>query len=62
MASKRASEGVRRHDIEDVDTAGMQRDVDHLLFSSLSTLDKVCVECDLMGSNSSLPDTLWGEK
>ena len=42
----------------------MQRDVDHLLFSSLSTLNKVCVECDLMDSNSSLPedmDAIWGE-
>ena len=65
MESKRASKGVRRHDIENVDEAGMQRDVDHLLFGSLSTLNKVCVECDLMGSNSSLPedmDTIWGER
>ena len=65
MEAKRASEGVRRHDNENVDEAGMQRDVDHLLFGSLSTLNKVCVECDLMGSNSSLPedmDTIWGER
>ena len=65
MESKRASKGVRRHDIENVDEAGMQRDIDHLLFGSLSTLNKVCVECDLMGSNSSLPedmDAIWGER
>ena len=62
MESKRASKGGRRHDIENVDVAGM---LDHLLFGSLSTLNKVCVECDPMGSNSSLPEdmgTLWGEK
>jgi hypothetical protein len=43
---------------------GGQKDVDHLLFSSLSTLNKLCTECDLMGSNSSLAeglDAMWGE-
>ena len=62
MESKRASKGGRRHNIENVDEAGM---LGHLLFGSLSTLNKVCVECDPMGSNSSLPEdmgTLWGEK
>ena len=60
MESKRASKGVN---IENVDEAGMQRDIDHLLFGSL--FNKVCVECDLMGSNSSLPedmDAIWGER
>ena len=43
----------------------MQRDINHLLFGSLSTLNKVFVECDLMGSNSSLPDdmdAIWSER
>ena len=55
---------ARRHDIEDVDEAGMQRDIASVLCQL--ALNKVCVECDLMGSNSSLSEDMdtiiWGEK
>ena len=43
---------------------GKVRAKDRLLFSTLSTLNKMCVECELLGSNSSLAqdmDATWGE-
>lgn len=63
-----ASEGVdlgREGGVGEAGTQNRVRDVDHLLFSSLLTLNKMCVECELTGCNSSLPQdmhAIWGER
>lgn len=67
LESKGAGEGGDFGTEVGVGKAGVQnqvRDLDHLLFSSLSTLNKMCVECELTGCNDSLPqdmDAIWGE-